>query len=711
GNVCAMAYVSGSSVNLTASPQSGAQLLDWGGDCSSCGRNSTCNITLDGNKNCFVTFYAPLSIDDGRSATVGLQSSSRATQYSFNSNRILPGLALDFVYTGTDYTVNSTTFRYRFASSSNPVSFPTPDDSSVGISTPFPLRFYGTSYSQVYISTNGVISFGSGTTVYENTSLPNSGLPSMIAAFWDDLYIEPYSKVYWHVEGVSPNRVFVITYENVRHAGLQISPSVEDGITFQVVFYESEPNRITLQYADTRFFGTVVAVSKLGAGDISASTGNLNCGNACSVQYGFYAKVRLTANASQGSSFSGWAGDCSACGNNVSCDVEVNKSKFCLAQFTQTSGYTLTVNRQGSGSGTVVSNPQGINCGQTCSASFNQGTQVTLTANPAQNSVFVGWSGDCSGCGNSVQCQITMNSDKTCNATFNIRTYTITVERTGQGTITAQGCTLSWSGNTGTCSVNHGSSITLTAIPAEGYTFVSWSGACSGSGNTCTLSNITENKSVSATFNIRTYTITVERTGQGTITAQGCTLSWSGNTGTCSVNHGSSITLTAIPAEGYTFVSWSGACSGSGNTCTLSNITENKSVSATFNIRTYTITVERTGQGTITAQGCTLSWSGNTGTCSVNHGSSITLTAIPAEGYTFVSWSGACSGSGNTCTLSNITENKSVGATFNTTGGSGGGASGGGGCSMGYTENPVSAVLWVLLPALILTRRIIGLGD
>ncbi len=43
---------------------------------------------------------------------------------------------------------------------------------------------------------------------------------------------------------------------------------------------------------------------------------------------------------------------------------------------------TLTVNKTGTGSGTVTSSPSGINCGSTCSAQFAQGTAVTLTANP-----------------------------------------------------------------------------------------------------------------------------------------------------------------------------------------------------------------------------------------------------------------------------------------------------------------------------------------
>jgi len=83
--------------------------------------------------------------------------------------------------------------------------------------------------------------------------------------------------------------------------------------------------------------------------------------------------------------------------------------------------YTLTINKTGSGSGTVTSNPAGIDCGNTCSAQFGDGTSVTLTANPDSGSVFAGWSGDCSACGSNTTCQITMDSNKTCTATFDLQ--------------------------------------------------------------------------------------------------------------------------------------------------------------------------------------------------------------------------------------------------------------------------------------------------
>ena len=76
----------------------------------------------------------------------------------------------------------------------------------------------------------------------------------------------------------------------------------------------------------------------------------------------------------------------------------------------------LTVNKAGNGSGTVTSNPAGIDCGNGCSAAFAPNTVVTLTATPMAGSLFSGWSGACTGSGNT--CQVTMDAAKSVTATF-----------------------------------------------------------------------------------------------------------------------------------------------------------------------------------------------------------------------------------------------------------------------------------------------------
>ena len=70
-----------------------------------------------------------------------------------------------------------------------------------------------------------------------------------------------------------------------------------------------------------------------------------------------------------------------------------------------TSTCALTVNKAGSGSGTVTGS--GISCGTTCSATYASGTLVTLTAAAASGSTFSGWSG---ACGGTATCAVTMSA-------------------------------------------------------------------------------------------------------------------------------------------------------------------------------------------------------------------------------------------------------------------------------------------------------------
>jgi uncharacterized repeat protein (TIGR02543 family) len=69
-----------------------------------------------------------------------------------------------------------------------------------------------------------------------------------------------------------------------------------------------------------------------------------------------------------------------------------------------------------SGSGSVLSTPDGINCPRrSCSTSYPNQTVVTLTPNPRNGWTFSGWSGSCTG---TATCSLTLTGNRTVQAHF-----------------------------------------------------------------------------------------------------------------------------------------------------------------------------------------------------------------------------------------------------------------------------------------------------
>jgi sugar lactone lactonase YvrE len=80
-------------------------------------------------------------------------------------------------------------------------------------------------------------------------------------------------------------------------------------------------------------------------------------------------------------------------------------------------GFALTVSRTGAGTGTATSTPAAANCGSTCSVFFDAGTSVSLTATSSPGSLFIGWSGACTGTG---ACSVTMSQARSVTAAFDL---------------------------------------------------------------------------------------------------------------------------------------------------------------------------------------------------------------------------------------------------------------------------------------------------
>ena len=85
--------------------------------------------------------------------------------------------------------------------------------------------------------------------------------------------------------------------------------------------------------------------------------------------------------------------------------------------------FTLSVTKEGTGSGMVTSIPAALDCGVVCTAEFATTSTITLTATADPGHVFVGWLGD--GCSDTAVCVVTMDEAKTVTATFIFVGYTI----------------------------------------------------------------------------------------------------------------------------------------------------------------------------------------------------------------------------------------------------------------------------------------------
>jgi hypothetical protein len=126
--------------------------------------------------------------------------------------------------------------------------------------------------------------------------------------------------------------------------------------------------------------------------------------------------------------------------------------------------------------------------------------------------------------------------------------------------------------------------VTLTAAYSAATTNVSWSAPCAGSTTSCTVT-LTAAQSITVTFTKRTFTVTVTRSAEatgatGTVTGPGISC---GATCAVTVDAGTMVTLTAVPAAGYYFSAWTGGgCSGGALGCTPSAVTANTTIDAKF---------------------------------------------------------------------------------------------------------------------------------
>ena len=296
------------------------------------------------------------------------------------------------------------------------------------------------------------------------TYTPNPAATALFA-----LNLDPGGKTFWTADLPTGN---VFEFE------------IDSG-TQDITFTTPSASASGLAIFGEKLVGTnnlMVMVAGSGTGTVSSTPSGISCPSSCLAPFSQNSNVTLTATAAAGSSFAGFSDNCTPVSpqtNPPTCTVAIATTDVSVtATFNASSGDTLTVNFAGTGSGTVSSNPAGINCPTTCSANFASGTAVTLTALASDGSTFAGWTGG--GCSGTGTCVVAVSAAVTVTATFNSGNSPVTIgigpgssptATTSPGSSAVFGLVLTaLPGTTGTVQLNCSSpikSITCNIVPSS----------------------------------------------------------------------------------------------------------------------------------------------------------------------------------------------------------------------------------------------------
>ena len=264
---------------------------------------------------------------------------------------------------------------------------------------------------------------------------------------------------------------------------------------------------------------------------------------------------------------------------------------------------------------------------------YNQGSTATLSvlANSSSGYSFSYWSNGATGSSNPLL--LTVDSNLNLVANFGLNIYNLQVSSGIGGTAT------------GSASLTHGSSATITAVPSTGYEFLNWTGeGVSDPNSRITTVQMTEQRTVTANFIPKSYSLSLTNSpfSGGTSTGSGI------------YQHGDTVSLSADPdtANGYNFSHWSGSLNSNHNPLSFEILTD-MNLTANFELNTYSLTVQSSSGGTATGSGI------------FSHGTTQPVQATPQIGYFFTGWSGeGITESTSSLTSVNMIQNRVVTASF-----------------------------------------------
>jgi hypothetical protein len=151
------------------------------------------------------------------------------------------------------------------------------DDGSFGtFPIGFNFDFFGNTYSDFYVTSNGLVTFGTSSSQYTNAAIPTAAVVNnYIAPFWDDIVIHATGSITYQTIGTAPNRKCVVQFNNMSFWNSPILLG-----TFQVILYEGS-NNIQTQYR------SIVDLTSDRASGNSATVGLENSDGTAGVTYSY----------------------------------------------------------------------------------------------------------------------------------------------------------------------------------------------------------------------------------------------------------------------------------------------------------------------------------------------------------------------------------------------------------------------------------------
>ena len=254
-------------------------------------------------------------------------------------------------------------------------------------------------------------------------------------------------------------------------------------------------------------FDLEVELAGLGIGTVTSQPSGIDCtsdiGGDCSTSFDAATSVTLTAApTSEDSIFTGFSSNCVVDESDANiCTVEVadsTEATTVTATFAASGAdqFVLNVAKDGAGTGTVTSNPDGINCGTDCTETFAEATTVTLTATPDEGSEFAGFTNCVTG-DTANECTVDVsNADAPIDVTASFNEegdpskVTLTIDSKGNGADQAvflvEEATTGGQAYSGPIQFDPGTDVDIQVrLGATSTTnFLGWSGACTGTPST-----------------------------------------------------------------------------------------------------------------------------------------------------------------------------------------------------------------------------------